>query len=140
MFEGIRGIQKTNHATADLLKQMMDEGAFRDKNEAFTVLRATLKALRDRLQIGEAVHLGGQLPALLRGFYYESWDHTHHTDKSRNADQFLETVKFHLHGHGDLDLWVLVPIALKVVLISIDPGEALQVVRSLPQEVQQLCA
>jgi len=37
------------------------------------VLGAVLHALRDRLQIGLAVHLGAQLPLLVRGLYYDQW-------------------------------------------------------------------
>lgn len=139
MLEDIKGIQKTLNVTAGILKKMTDTNLFANRNDAFVVLRATLKTLRDRIEIGEAVHLGGQLPALLRGFYYEGWDLTHRTDRSKTQEEFLETVRFHLHGHDDLNLWELVPIALKSVFDSIDNGEAEQVVHSLPPEIQDLC-
>lgn len=139
MLEDIKGIQKTIQASAIIIKGMTETGLFKSRNDAFVVLRATLKTLRDRIEIGEAVHLGGQLPALLRGFYYESWNLTHKMDRTKSQEAFLETVKFHLHGHRDLNLWECVPIALKTILSSIDTGEAEQVVHSLPPEIQDLC-
>ena len=38
------------------------------------IIRAWLHGVRDRLAVVEAVHLGAQLPELLRGIYYEGWD------------------------------------------------------------------
>ncbi|WP_245322590.1 DUF2267 domain-containing protein [Mesorhizobium sp. WSM3882] len=48
-------------------------------------LIATLHALRNCLDRDEAVYMGAQLPALLRGFYYEgvaSWP-PHHSYKPK---------------------------------------------------------
>ena len=44
-----------------------------DDTAAYIALRASLHALRDRLPTQEAVHLGAQLPMLLRGMYYDGW-------------------------------------------------------------------
>jgi uncharacterized protein (DUF2267 family) len=40
---------------------------------AYGVLRATLHALRDRLDADAAAELGGELPLLLRGIYFADW-------------------------------------------------------------------
>ena len=44
-----------------------------DRHDAYIALRAVLHALRDRLPPEVAVHLGAQLPMLVRGLYYEGW-------------------------------------------------------------------
>lgn len=44
-----------------------------DLDFAYRVTRAWLHAVRDRLPVIEAAHLGAQLPELLRGVYYEGW-------------------------------------------------------------------
>jgi hypothetical protein len=47
----------------------------------------------DRIGPGEALHLGGQLTALLRGYYYEGFDLRNLTGpkvKSKGADEFFE--------------------------------------------------
>ena len=62
-------LQKTN----EWLDEIMDELALQDRHTAYVALRGTLHALRDRLPVQEAVHLGAQLPILVRGFYYEGW-------------------------------------------------------------------
>jgi uncharacterized protein (DUF2267 family) len=42
-------------------------------HHAYIALRAVLHVLRDRLTPEQAVHLGAQLPILVRGIYYEGW-------------------------------------------------------------------
>jgi uncharacterized protein (DUF2267 family) len=49
------------------------------------VLGAVLHALRDRPQIGLAVHLGAQLPLLVRGLYYDQW---------RPSEQTINSIRF----------------------------------------------
>jgi len=44
-----------------------------DRQVAWHVLTAVLHALRDRLPVGLAVHLGAQLPLLVRALYYDQW-------------------------------------------------------------------
>ncbi|WP_081778086.1 DUF2267 domain-containing protein [Legionella lansingensis] len=41
-------------------------GHFKNEDEAYTVLRAVLHALRDQIIPDVAVHLGAQLPTLIR--------------------------------------------------------------------------
>jgi uncharacterized protein (DUF2267 family) len=54
------------------------------------VLGAVLHALRDRPQIGLAVHFGAQLPLLVRRLYYDQWRPSEQTLKQRSAEQFLD--------------------------------------------------
>ncbi len=138
MIEDIKAIKKTLQTTSRYLRHMMDTGEFQDQAEAFIVLRASLKALRDRIETGEAIHLGSQLPALLRGFYFEGWNFTGKPIKDRTVDAFLNAVKAHLYGHDAIDLSRAVPIAMKVVLDMIDQGEAVQVLHSIPKEIREL--
>jgi uncharacterized protein (DUF2267 family) len=138
MIEDIKAIQKTIQSSSRFLKLMMESGEFKDNNEAFLVLRASLKAFRDRVEPGEAVHLAGQLPALLRGFYFEGWNYTGTQAKSRTVDEFLSEVKGHLYGHDEIDLSRAVPIAMKVIMDLIDQGEAVQALHNIPKEIREL--
>lgn len=138
MIEDIKAVQKTLQTSSRYLKLMMDSGEFRNHSDAFAVLRASLKALRDRVEPGEAVHLGSQLPALLRGFYFEGWDYTGIQNKTRKVEGFLNEVKKHLHGHDYIDLHKTVPVAMKVILDEIDQGEAVQILHNMPKEIRDL--
>lgn len=139
MMNNIRGIQKTLEQSYEWVKILMMDYDFSNENKAFVVLRATLKALRDRVQVGEAIHLGSQLPALLRGFYYEGWDPYNDQDKSKSMEDFLHLVRFHLNGHDDVNLMEAVPATLKLIMDMIDQGEAREIRASLPREVRSMC-
>ena len=62
--------QQTAHEWLSLLA---DRLGTEDRHEALQALRAWLHLVRDRLSVDAAVHLGAQLPELLRGIYYEGW-------------------------------------------------------------------
>ncbi|MFR9802344.1 DUF2267 domain-containing protein [Pseudonocardia sp. RS010] len=44
-----------------------------DRDHAYRLLRAWLRAVRDRLEIDGAAHLAAQLPLLLRGVWFDGW-------------------------------------------------------------------
>ena len=70
------GIDTFEHSlqTTDLwLKDLMARLGTEDRHHGHLALRTTLHALRDRLAVEEAAHLGAQLPMLVRGLYFEAW-------------------------------------------------------------------
>ena len=141
MFEGIISIQKTQERTALILKKMMETNEFRTPNHAFVVLRATMKVVRDRIEPGEALHLGGQLPALLRGYFFEGFDMANikrPKSSCKGVNEFLGEVRDYLEAYDFMDLEKVVPIALNVILDNIDRGEASQVIHQLPKDLQEL--
>jgi len=91
-----------------------------DRQVAWHVLGAVLHALRDRLQIGLAVHLGAQLPLLVRGLYYDQWHPSEQTLKQRSAAQFLDHVTFQVLNH------------------YLDPHQVEKVRQALPESVRAL--
>lgn len=60
---------KTTQKSMEMIKQVQEEAHIEDEHNAFQVMRATLKALRDRLPVDEAVNLGAQLPNLITGYF-----------------------------------------------------------------------
>jgi uncharacterized protein (DUF2267 family) len=138
MLNKIPVIHRTNQKTNLVIKSLMESGLFVDENKAFCVLRAVMKSLRDRLTTEEAIQLGAQLPALLRGFYYEGWN-LQSESKTRTKEGFLDDVRHHLNGHNELDILDVTSAALKVVLDMIDQGEAINVLHQLPKSIQELC-
>jgi uncharacterized protein (DUF2267 family) len=66
-----------------------------DRQRAYSALLSTLRALRDCLGRDEAVYVGAQLPALLRGHYYEGWHP--HARKPLSRNSFLERVLDGVH-------------------------------------------
>src|SRR5690606_30009690 len=81
------------------LKELRDNGDFADESEAYSVLRAVLHQLRDRLTVEEAVDLGAQLPLIVRGVYFEVWQPHRVPEKVRTRQKFLDGVTMKLVPH-----------------------------------------
>lgn len=72
------------------LSRLLDWG---DRQRAWHLLRVTLHALRDWLDVDEAVQLGAQLPTLVRGIYYEGWQPARVPVREHGRDAFLARVR-----------------------------------------------
>lgn len=79
------------------LKSLMREMDFKqeDYHKAYSMLRAVLLAIRDRLPVNESAHFAAQLPLILRGCYYENWVPARVPIKVKDKDEFLELVLEH---------------------------------------------
>jgi uncharacterized protein (DUF2267 family) len=121
------------------LQSIADRVAARgDKDLSWAVLGAALHALRDRLQPGAALHLGAQLPMLIRGLYYEHWRINPQTGKERHQKQFLDHVRQELPSGRGIDAEAAVRAVFGVMHEKIDPGEIAKLTRQLPKELREL--
>jgi len=97
-----------------------------------------LHALRDRIGPENAVHLGAQLPMLVRGLYYEGWRPAGTPTHERHLDDFLDHVAYMLPRNTNLDPGDSTKATFKVLAHYVDPGEIVKVIRLLPREVRAL--
>ena len=134
---GVVTFDKTLRETQDWLDMLMDRVDIEDRHTAFAVLRATLHALRDRIGPENAVHLGAQLPILLRGVYYEGWRMTTPPTKERHVDDFVAHVLGELVPGLVEDPREAVWAALGVARDMVDPGEAAKLAKLLPGEMRE---
>jgi uncharacterized protein (DUF2267 family) len=109
-----------------------------DRQVAWHVLGAVLHALRDRLQVGLAVHLGAQLPLLVRGLYYDQWHPSDHTLKQRSAEQFLDHVRDRLHDTRPVNVLDAVQVTLQALNHHLDPHQIEKVRQALPENIRAL--
>src|ERR671923_2865237 len=100
---GVESFDATLQKTHIWLDELMDELHWADRYQAYLALRATLHALRDRLSVEEAAHLGAQLPMLIRGFYYEGWTPTGKPVRERRKEAFLAHIREHFRNDADID-------------------------------------
>ena len=69
----VAALDHTIQQTNIWLKTLADELHIEDRHDAYRALRSVLHVLRDRLTPEQAVHLGAQLPLLVRGIFYDGW-------------------------------------------------------------------
>lgn len=75
---------------------------WQNRERVYLALLATLHALRDCLARDKATYIGAQLPALLRGLYYEGW-HPSARPATRSRSAFLERIHDGLHRDPGVD-------------------------------------
>jgi len=93
MATGINTFDEAIQATVDWVDDLQTRLGWHDRNMTYEAMKATLHGLRDALPADEAVFLGGCLPLLLRGVYYEGW---HLRDKPLpmpDRDAFVERIR-----------------------------------------------
>lgn len=134
----IRAFDSTLQTTHRWLQELELAASLDSEAEAYSVLRVVLHALRDRLPVDEAVHLGAQLPMLIRGFYYEGWKPSTTPKKQRSVEAFLEGMQPLPRLKGEISA----EQALRSVFLMLDhrisEGEIADVRQAMPEEVRDL--
>lgn len=76
----------------DWLDEIQALARWRDRPRALAALRATLHAVRDRLDHEHVTRLGAELPLLVRSVYYDGWIPGGYPRHVRNLEGFLALV------------------------------------------------
>jgi len=134
----IAALQRTYEKTHAWLAELVELGGFTDPKQAYTALRAVVHSLRDRLQVDEAVHLGSQLPMLVRGFYYEGWKPALAPNKERTKEEFLDSVRESLRTNETIDPEHACRAVFELLERRITEGEVEDVKGMLPEAVRRL--
>lgn len=135
---GLEVFDSTLQQTHIWLQQIMKRLGRDDRHRAYLALRAVLHALRDRLPPELAVHLGAQLPMLVRGFYYEGWRMAATPHRERHKEALLEPVRQAFSREPEVDAEEVARAVFAVLARELDPGEIGKVVRSLPPDLRAL--
>jgi uncharacterized protein (DUF2267 family) len=123
------------------VKDLGGRPPFETPGQAYSLLRAVLHAVRDRLTPEEVAHLGSQLPMIVRGFYFEGWRPALAPNDFETAEEFFEHVRSSLGG-GQQPERIDIPAATRTVLEfladHVDPGELRHVTQQMPSEIEAL--
>ena len=134
---GIEAFDSTQQKTNIWLNDVMAALNWEERRKAYLALRTTLQALRDRLILEEAVHLGAQLPMLIRGFYYEGWRPTA-TPVKDHKEEFLTHIADAFQNDLNVDPETVVRAIFKVLAKYIADGEIADVKALLPKDLAAL--
>lgn len=134
----IEALNSTVEKTHLWLRELAEIGPFWGEEQAYTALRAVLHALRDRLTVEQAAHLGAQLPLLIRGIFYEGWRPARTPLRVRSEEDFLAQVAGELGHNTEVDPGAGVRSVFKLLTHRIGRGEIGKVIGALPTPLKAL--
>jgi uncharacterized protein (DUF2267 family) len=120
------------------LKRIAKEMGHGDKQVAYHALRGVLFALRDRLPIEEVMDLSAQLPALIRGVYFEGYRPADKPETYRNRDAFFDRVNTELEVVDGGDSESATRAVLSLLSEKVSSGEIEDVRHMLPSSIRSL--
>lgn len=128
-----RSVQHTNIWLDEV---MTGHGA--DRQRAWDILGAVVRALRDQLPVDLAAELGAQLPLVVRGAYYERFEPSRRPARSRTLAAFLAAVEAGLEDAMPVDATEAARSVFHVLSHSLDAAEVARVRAALPVPVRAL--
>ncbi|WP_011582839.1 MULTISPECIES: DUF2267 domain-containing protein [Chelativorans] len=134
---GLDVLDKSIQTTHIWLNEIMAEHGD-DRQVAWHILGAVLRALRDRLPAELAAHLAAELPLVVRGLYYDQYEPSKQPDVTRSLDDFLERVQEGLRMIRPVDSRDATRTVFKVIAHHVDLGQSAKVRDALPKDIQAL--
>ncbi|WP_431303064.1 DUF2267 domain-containing protein [Sediminicoccus sp. BL-A-41-H5] len=131
---GLEVWDKSIQTTNIWLDEIMEEVG-PNRQAAWHALGAVLRTLRDRLPIEVAVHLGAQLPLLVRGAYFEQWHLAPHAVPVRDIEDFLDLLSRHL-GQTHKDPATITASVFRTLSQHVDDGQIAKVLSVLPASIR----
>jgi uncharacterized protein (DUF2267 family) len=127
---------QTTHIWLDELMQVIGP----DRHVAWHVLGAVLRAIRDRVPLGLAAHLGSQLPLLVRGVYYDQWHAPARPDEKppRSLDEFLAPIADELANTRPVNVRDATRAVFQILSRHVNLGQVEKVRDAMPEEVRNL--
>ena len=108
-----------------------------DRYEALSAIRGALHALRDELNVDQNIRLAAQLPALIRGLYFEGWDPRTNV-RPADRSEFLECAQREFTpSHSDIPTEEAVRAVLSVLESRMSP-ECRKLKFSIPKSIREL--
>ncbi|MBW7851998.1 MAG: DUF2267 domain-containing protein [Rhodospirillales bacterium] len=134
---GLKVFDETLQLTNIWLKHVMESLETDDRHRAYLALRATLHALRDRLTPEEALHLGAQLPMLVRGMYYEGWKPSQTPTRERHKADFLGHIA-EAFRNEEVDEEAIARAVFALLAEKLTAGEVRKITHALPAELREM--
>jgi uncharacterized protein (DUF2267 family) len=134
----VDAIERTVHKTNEWLKELTEELAIEDREDAWRILKSYLQLLRDELTVDEGAQLAAQLPLILRGAFYEGFDPGRRPAKARDRESFLDLFASRARLRDRDEAARAAEAATRVLRRHVTEGELEDVLSQLPREVTQV--
>ena len=128
--------ENTQRKTAHWIEQVAHNMGSTDMERSYQVLRSVLHAVRDRLPANDAVHLGAQMPMLVRGFYYAGWHPADKPERYRHKGEFLAHIGRDVPNLDPAQRERAAAAVFSVLSEEIGGGQAAHVRQALPAEIR----
>lgn len=135
---GLEGLDHTVQLTHMWINALDQRLGWNNKPRAYRLLKAVLHAVRDWLPVNEAADLAAQLPALLRGAYYEQWRPATTPVKKREKADFLARIDQSFQADPLEHTALAVMAVFDLLSDKISAGEIGDVRHMLPMELRNL--
>ena len=135
---GLESIDHTVQLTHQWINELNNQLAWNNKARTYRLLRTTLQAIRDWLPVDEASQLAAQLPALVRGVYYEHWRPAVAPVKDRGKSAFLARIDAEFHNDTIDDIEGTVGTVFAFLSSKINAGEIDDVRNAMPADLRRL--
>ena len=135
---GLESIDHTVQLTHIWINDLDTRLGWDNKHRSYRLLRTVLQAVRDWLPINEAVDLGAQLPALLRGVYYEHWRPATTPVKQRSKADFIARIADAFENDPILFTSEAVTAVFALLSDKVAAGEIEDVRHELPADIRAL--
>lgn len=121
------------------MRDVMEGVGWEDPHRTYSLLKASLQALRDRLSVDSAVHLSAQLPLVIRGVFFDSWRPARTPRRERRLEDFLDHVQA-LYGQREPipDPERAVRAVFRVLARHVTEGEIEKIEHCMPEELRTL--
>ena len=134
----VAALDHTVQQTNIWLKALGEELHIEDRHVAYNALRAVLHVLRDRLTPEQAVHLGAQLPLLVRGLHYEGWRLAEKPANERQPADFAELVAAQMPSQFGREALRMTKAVFSLLAKELDYGEVAKIIATLPAPLRSL--
>lgn len=134
----VDAVERAVEETYRWLGQIAERLETEDRKLAWNALRASLQALRDRIDPGDAVHLAAQLPTLVRGLYYEGWLPAETPRRERHVEDFLDQVAHRVTGGLSCGPEAAARAVFEVLSLHVDEALAAKLAGLLPEPLRGL--
>jgi uncharacterized protein (DUF2267 family) len=126
------------HKSQAWITEMHAELSWLSGDSVYQLLRAVLHTLRDQLSTDEAAHFAAELPMLLRGTFYESWNPTKARGKGATKAEFIQAVRDHMGNMGEpkYELETGIIVALSTVMNHVSSGEMDDIAQSAKKSLK----
>src|SRR5262245_13189522 len=124
-FTGLEVFDSSIQRTNLWLKELMQELNWSDHRKTYRAFRCDWHTIRDHLSIEDAIHVGNQLPMLIRGFYFDQWDPSGKPLPLRSRNDFLSVASANIarEGESEADVEIIVRAVFRLLERKADEGE-----------------